>query len=261
MIKLASFNKYFMASLLLATSIYTDLVLCQIVNIESQTQGEIAEGLSGEIELSSDSKSGNTEVNIVAADLNIFFRHRNHLGIFLFERDFGEQQGVRFSDSTFVHGRYRYQLSNNWWWEVFSQADRNDFKRRKLRTIVGSGPRWRIIGNGNFNLTIGSAPMWEKEEYTEQDGKNPERELIRLSNSIFAGYRLNESVIADLTLYWQPDPKDVKNFRALLESSLRFRLLDHLSYRISLKQVRDSRPPEGVKESDAQLTQSLIFDF
>ena len=65
------------------------------------------------------------------------------------------------NNAGFLHFRYNYKLKKNWVrWEAFTQVQFNKANGLRLRFLIGTGPRFKLIQKEKFKTYIGALYMY-----------------------------------------------------------------------------------------------------
>lgn len=235
----------------------------QIAHIMDRTNGNMKEGISSKVEVSLEKKSGNTETERIIADGGIYFKQDKNLYMLLAKRDFGKLKSVIAADSRFLHARYRRTMTDLFDWEFFTQVDTDEIKRREKRSLIGTGPRLKLLSSDRQHLTLGVAPMLEQEIYIKRSGLDTPDSAVKTRASVSSSYELKivEPFAMQLSAYYQPNIETAADYRLSLKSALNIQVLTNLSVKVTVEQNTDSMPPEGAKKTDTILKQSFVFNW
>ncbi len=240
---------------------WSDWGHAQIVNVLQET-GDVGEGTSGKVNSGTDWFNGNTDKLEISADAILRHRYQRHMALLMMQANYGENEGKANLDRQLAHARYRYFVQGPLHWEAFAQIDRNPFRRRRLRVLLGTGPRLQLLEGPQVRTAVGLAYMPEYEELQEEDATEADLTTWRhrlssyLTHMVTLG-RFNVST----TVYLQPDMGDIANVRAFADLSVEFTLLQSISLALSHSLQLDTEPPSAVRPADSLRTLSFAWTF
>ncbi len=230
-----------------------------VINAEDSVLSSDKEGLGGNIGLSVNGNSGNSEK--VNADINgkLIWRHGAHTELLLGGFNYGQSRGTRNSNKSFIHLRHRYALDPSWDLEAFGQAQQNEFSSLKLRTLFGGGVRWSLYEEKVWVLHIGLGSFYEREQLST--GHVPKTTLWRINSYAALNYAIKDGIYFHNTIYYQPAWKDRADFRLHDDAALNISITDRIDLKLSLQLEHDSQPPAGVKGTDIYYKTGLEVHF
>lgn len=231
----------------------------QIVNIENQRLRGDKQGWQGNVDLGFSLISNRQQVIQVNSYNRLMYRRGPHsvLGIasFSFVKA-GEQD---FVNSGFQHLRYGYSLVKHpkLHLEAFEQLQYNKILLLDMRLLGGAGTRITAVDRDSVSLNTGLFVMGEYEE--ELAGKINRQ----LRGSIFLSfdYQFTKAAGFNTITYYQPRADDPRDYRISHESSLRFRVGHHFSFRVSYNLTHDERPPEGGIKTTYTILNTLRYEL
>ena len=233
-------------------------VAAQIVNVLSESNAALENGFSGHGELSFEQRRDASSYRIVTASMQNYMRQQDHVVMFLLSRDYGEQNDELFSNSSFAHLRYRYLWTPSWEWEWFAQFDKNPFRRLSSRRLIGTGPKYKVNGGQNLDVSLGFALMREFEIY---EGEIPDEDRYRWSIALQTGYQYDDRLSLQLAGYYQPETANLKNARVSGTAAMVFSIKQGVEFKLSYQSSRDATPPSGVPKIQSKLTNSLVYHY
>lgn len=252
-----------MACLLAAAlSIQSTAVVASIVNIESQ-RGESEEGLSGRYHLSLSGAKGNTDKLGLTTSVRLESKHETITDLMIAEYAYGESNNRRDTNRAFAHLRRTAQTREKIAPEAFLQAERNEFTRIAFRGLIGGGLRLTVNDTPQMRNHIGIGAYFSREKYDRRPDVSDSgtHHLWRLSSYLSLNGDLNDYARAYNTLYYQPAPRQVSNFRLLNESGLLVRLTERLDLKVALRLIHQSHPPQRVEKTDGNLVTGAEYRF
>ena len=259
------------AAALAATALVAAAVpaAAQIVNVQPKLQVGEAEGVSGALGASVEWKTGNTRMLTLGGEATTrLVRKANHL-IFLMSGRYVSAEGAAFERRVMEHLRYRRDLMSWLGVEAFGQHEFNQFRRLRLRGLVGGGPRLSHAFGSFLELALGTAYMLEHERLDWVLGE--EGELLADSGRRTTQHRWSSYLSVNLavsdrfqlvhTVYAQPRFDDPADLRLLAEATARVALVESFALAVSGSLAWDRRPPLAVEPLDTLLVTSLEWAF
>ncbi|MFK8001876.1 MAG: DUF481 domain-containing protein [Polyangiales bacterium] len=163
-------------------------------------------------------------------------------------------------NNAFAHLRHTHWFIPEFGFDAFAQIQHNDITALNRRILAGAGVRVDAIYERMGTLAFGTAYMaeWEENEIPA-GGVHPVSPLNhRWTSYVTAHLELADGklVISD-TLYIQPRFDSFSDFRVLNEFDLQVAINDHFSLGLAVRVRHDSRPPDEVKPTDLQFTNSI----
>lgn len=230
-----------------------------IVNIEDQRND--GDGTTGTARVSISGDSGNSDRSDVGLGFRLFRREQGTESLLLANYAYGESQGVKNSNRSFVHVRHGTTVRPGTMVEGFAQAERDDFARLAFRGLVGAGLRFPMQ-NETFRASLGVGAFHSWERLT--DGLPNERRDERLwrANLYFSiDRKLDTGLHLHSSTYLQPRIGSMNDFRVLEQLALSVPVTDAVGLRLSLDVLHDRRPPLTVERTDLHYRTTLEMRF
>jgi putative salt-induced outer membrane protein YdiY len=231
----------------------------QIVNIENKRLSGKDEGFDGNIDLNLNFTMNTRQLLQIGNRMKFGYRKNQHHTFILTDLAFVKSNNDDFVNRGYAHLRYNYTLkdSGRVTLEIFQQGQFNRIQKINLRLLTGTGFRFNLIDQKNYQLSIGSGFMGEYEELID-DGLS--RDILSTSYLSFDG-QFSENVGVNTISYFQPKMIDFGNYRFSNETQLRFSINKYLSYKIIYSLTHDSRNLQGVRKTNYILKNTLSFKF
>ncbi len=153
--------------------------------------------LTGNISLS----NYGTEVFYINAGAHVQYQNTKDLYLLLGNYGFLKGNGQSFIDNGFLHFRYNHKLGKVVRWEAFSQLQQNTIINIQSRFLLGTGPRFKILGKKNWRLYAAALLMYERDKETN----NP-HVLNEFRNSSYVSFTFIPAEKTEITstTYYQP---------------------------------------------------------
>ncbi|MCB9224111.1 MAG: DUF481 domain-containing protein [Crocinitomicaceae bacterium] len=243
-------------AILICVPIYVD---AQIVNIENQRLSGKNEGFDGNIELNLNFTMNTKQLLQIGDKMKFGYRKHKHHTFILTDHAFVKSDDDDFINRGYEHLRYNYTLkdSGKIIYEVFQQGQFNKIQKINLRLLLGSGFRFVIIDQKNYQLSFGTGFMGEYEELIDY---GVSRDILSTSYLSFDG-QFSPSIGFNTISYIQPKMIDFGNYRFSNETQLRFKINKYLSFKIIYSVIHDSRDIPEVRKTNYNLRNTLSFSF
>jgi hypothetical protein len=231
----------------------------QIVNIENQRLSAKKEGWTGSVDLWF-SLVKNTNVVLQLGNQNRvrWTKHRSSM-LFLTDMAMVKANSADLVNSGFEHVRYSLATKKwNWLnWESFEQAQYNRVQLIDVRLLMGTGYRATVLDFDSASVNIGTFIMGEYEK--QSDGIV--NQTARYSTFLSFDFQFSKHAGVNCITYYQPDFLDPADFRLTLETSLRFKVTQKLSFQLVYNLFYDSSPPMGIPTTSYFLRNSFRYSF
>jgi hypothetical protein len=233
------------------------------VNIERLRPDIDREGWSGSIGAALDVRTGSVSLVRLLVSGRVD-RHAGRLTTFLLgSGELGFQGGERFSNQGLAHLRGTYRLSPAFGTESYLQVNYDRARLLDFRTLVGGGGRLRLAAGDGAQAWVGSGPMFEYERLDIAPGAaHPARtSVIRWSSYVSLHAVPMQQLVLSLTGYVQPDVGEPGDLRALVVSALSVDVSERVAVTVTFDVRHDSRPPQGIAETDTALRTGVNVQF
>lgn len=235
-----------------------------IVNIENMRVGAPEPGYSGHIDLAVSGDSGNTETTEASLGGRLQHHRDQTTNFAILSYEYGETNDRRNTNATFLHARHIVQYRPTRAWEAYLQAEQDEFTRLSFRGLAGGGLRFTLMEEDDrIGLYLGAGAYYTRETLEQRAGLSDDGtdEYGRASFYLSYQHKLNPQVSLMSTTYYQPRLDDGEDFRALEQASLRVKMNDRLSLKLSVDISHDSRPPQAVEKTDVSYFTGLSYSF
>jgi putative salt-induced outer membrane protein YdiY len=235
-----------------------------VVSMEDLHLKKPAEGFEGEFDLSAGGASGNTDKTDVSAGTRLQWQTGIHTNFLVMSYAYGQTNGVRDTNRSFLHARHIFQTSDPLAWELFLQGERNEFGRIAFRRLAGGGARFSLLERQERSAAfLGAGAFHEWETVIDTIGTTDTGTASTWRGNLYLvlKYRFNENVRLVSSTYYQPSFDDVSDYRALENSALEVAMTDKLGLRVGVEVRHDSRPPQTVDETDVTYRTGINYKF
>lgn len=218
-------------------------------------------GLNGEVALSLETKSGNTDKESYSASAKIAYDNNvSYVTWAEFSGEYGESNGVKDTNKKYSHIRYIHTTYfDDLKAEAFAQLQSDEFRLIKSRTLGGAGVRYKLFSFfGKDKGYLGLGAFHESIRYSSND---PSEDNVRFN--IYFAYTIDITKGSKLsyTGYYQPITDSFSDYVQSHQAQLKVNIYKQLFLRLSVTYDYDSKPPIGVKKEDFTQKTSLVFEF
>ncbi|MBI2258064.1 MAG: DUF481 domain-containing protein [Flavobacteriia bacterium] len=232
----------------------------QIVNIENKRIYDDSTGINGSSDLTFNYIENKNVFYSLKNTTRLQYKSKSKTHYFLLLSDLFYSGGKKivFANSGMLHFRYSFRINKSTWkWETFSQIQYNQLLNQKMRFLLGTGLRDKLIDKNKIKLFLGSSFMYEYEEI------QPNNEFLnnyRWSN-YFSWFISVKNIQLTGTSYYQPLFEDFKDYRFSGQYVLSTQLSKKWRIKAEYNVFSDSRPPTGVKKVVSSLLIGFGIDF
>ena len=217
--------------------------LAQVVNIEAKRFKTDTIGWKGSADLGFSMGKQKETFFMMSANAHVQYKSKKHLYLLLGNSDLVKSKTAKLINSGFIHFRHNFKLKKDWVrWESFTQAQFNKMNGLKVRYLLGTGPRFKILSKEDYRIYIGTLYMYEFEK--SLDGLT---KLNQVRFSSYLSYTFCPIDILELigTFYYQPNITENKDYRLSSENSINVKLHKNLILGLNFRMNYDSFPPSG----------------
>ncbi len=224
----------------------------QIVNIENRRIYDDTLGWSGAVDANF-SALQNKDL-LLSGSFRPRVQYKTKRNYFLFLTDWTYSKGADrvFANAGMSHFRYAFRLQSKksskkspWKLECYTQIQYNQLLDQRMRTLVGTGIRCKLLDKKGYRIYTGSSFFYEYEEILSAPVFNRD---FRWSN--YLSWYFNPLPTFSFTgvTYYQPLFKDFKDFRWMGQYTLSFQVMRRVDLRFEFNTFYDSRPPINIEE-------------
>jgi hypothetical protein len=238
--------------------IFTINIYSQVVNIESRRMRTDTIGWSGSAKINFQLSKTTEEIFDFGGALHSQYKTKNDLWLFLAEVRLIKGAGTEFVNSGFAHLRYNRKITESLLrWEIFAQYQYNKALEVGERILAGTGPRFKIYDSDLFRLYCAALYMFE---YQQSVDKTILERNHRSSSYVSFTFDYERFLFSN-TAYYQPNLKNFRDYRILLQSELKIKIFKNLSFVSGFNFRYDSYPFPDVPKTTYSLFNGLEFEF
>ena len=237
-----------------------NLANAQIVNIENKRLSDQKNGFTGSADLNLNFVMNTRQLFQIGDKIKVGYKKDRHFAFLITDHALIKSDDNSFVNRGYEHLRYNYTLkdSGRVIFEAFQQGQFNKIQRIDLRLLLGTGFRFKILDQKNYQLNIGTSVMGEYERLT--DSGLATTDILNSSYFSFDG-QFNDSFGMNSIIYFQPKLTDLGTYRIANETSFRIKLTDHFTFKLVYNLAHDSRDIDGVRKTNYTLKNTFSFRF
>ena len=258
---------HFYPSKLVASVLFFASIILQsanagaITNIESERVQPEDTGWSGQIDLTVDGDSGNTNKKSAELAAKVVYVQDQYTTLMIIKSEYGESSKIKDTDNNFAHLRTIQTLTNRLATEQYLQYQDNEFKLLNARQLAGGGVRYLMTPDTkNISLHLGAGAY-----YTEERWDLEPEELVDdyARGSFYSSYKhqLTDTIFIIDTLYLQPRLSQPSDLYIYNQFSIKIDIYKALSLKFSLESSHDSDPVSDLKKTDQSYSTALVYNF
>jgi hypothetical protein len=240
---------------------FTTTVFTQVVNVEDRRVrlGDSTHWL-GKADVGFNVIQNTQQFLTASAAVQVEFKEKKHFVLSLTAYNFAKSSTQDILNDGFQHLRYNYDVTERVVWEVYTQAQYNERIRLRLRTLAGTGFRFKLLRNPKAKLYLGASYFYEQTRFrdTTTDFVNH-----RLSFYVSFSSKLGPNARFASTTYYQPILSDVNNQRWASDNTLVLPITRKIAFRANLNLTYDTDPrlPPSVPDLIYAWTNGLRVEF
>lgn len=234
-------------------------LLAQIINVEDR-RAAIGDSIGWyeTLEIGSNLVKNNSSLFSIYGEAQIEFAYKKRKLLSLTKASFVKAGDENFVNQGFQHIRYNSQWTKWLVYELFGQGQYNEQAMIRLRALVGTGFRFRILQKKDDRVHLGLSYMYEYDQESNEEIVHHDHRL----NSYFSfGIRVAKVVNLTSTTYFQPLFDNFSDHRISSETSGEFQITKKLFFETSYIYAFDARAPEGAPSTIYSLTNGLKYKF
>ncbi|MBS1622115.1 MAG: DUF481 domain-containing protein [Bacteroidetes bacterium] len=212
----------------------------QIINVENARMQSDSIGWMGGA--SASFSFNKSEQNVFSLNMSAHLQYKTKKDLWLILGNYGYLRGgsKRYLSNRFLHFRYNRKLTPWLRWEAFSQVQKDLVTDIKLRSLTGTGPRFKIVSTKKLHLYAAALLMYE----IESEATSPVIKHFNWRSSNYISFTIlpNENMEIISTTYFQPRLNLLKDFRLLNDLNLRIKTGKRFSVSLQWNLIYDQFP-------------------
>jgi len=233
------------------------------VNVEVLRKALTKSGVHGTLNGSITTYQGNTMGTELGGGALLGYRSGRDLIYLTTNASYANLGGNVQVANAFAHLRYNHKLDEWVAWEVFTQGESDRFRRLRLRTLMGTGPRFTILDGDVASLFYGVSYMYEHTALADSVETRVRPDDVSRLNNYAALLIVLEPQRATLsnTMYYQPRFDDFRDVRLLEILSLDVSVTGRISASLQATLRYEAPVPEPLKRADLMVKNMLGVTF
>ena len=234
--------------------------LFAIVAIKPREVGEHP-GTTGEVAGSLETRRGNTDKDNYSLSFKMEYDSNTTWLVWGMVRgEYGEASGEKNTNNFFSHLRYiRNVIGDHTAVEIFLQAQEDEFKDIKDRSLAGGGIRWKASREDSKwgGAFLGLGLFYEYVGYSTT--VDPLERNARMNSYLAYTFRFEETGLFAVAAYYQPRVDRFDDYMSIVAARVEVSVYKQLYVGIRVAYEYDSHPAVGVKNED--FTQTTLFKY
>jgi len=243
--------------IIIALFLWSTQLRAQILNIENYRIKTDTIGWAGKLGLDFSLTKNTHSLTKIGSNIHVQYKTKRSLYLLLGQYQIFISDGSNLIDKSIGHLRYNYKFTPKIVGELFLQLQRNSVSKIELRSLLGTGMRFKLSNNKKYRFYLGSAVMYEHEKSLENI--IPVSQTFRWSNYFSTSLYPTKSFTFISTTYYQPAINQFSDYRLLSQNSLIFSVSKHISFKTSLNIQYDSDPIPGIPNLQYGVASGLIY--
>lgn len=232
----------------------------QIVNVESLRKVTDTSKWSGNVGLNLSLIKNKNDIFKVTNRAHLQYLNKRNLYLIVTNLNFQQLDSSKFVNSGTIHLRYNYKFKPKIAWEIFFQSQYDAVSNIDLRSLLGTGPRFKLGSSEKYKFYMGTLLMHEYEKSTETFGTNINRDVRGSAYLSFSLYPASQFSVVSTT-YYQPKLEAFRDYRISNDTSLAFEIYKGLGFKSTFNLLFDAFPPSGVPRTQYTWTNGIVYTF
>ncbi len=220
-------------------------LFAQIINIEEKRFKNTLDSVHwyGDLEFGASIAQVQKEVIQFRLGAQVEYKNQEHLVLWLTDYNLLRAGGESFNNAAFQHVRYNYKVQETLTWEIYAQIQSNKLQHINLRSLAGTGIRWRAYKNksGKNRIYVGTSFLYEDNLFKGGE----EKDYLRSSNYLSITVQ-NATFKFNSTTYYQPELYHLRSARLSTQNNISFKITKKISFKVNARAAYDSTLPSGL---------------
>lgn len=232
-----------------------------IVNMDGLHFKSDSDSFKADLDVLLSGSSGNSDTQSISVNSQFSWFTENHINLAVLGYQYRENENVKSQDKSFVHFRHIRKMTSSRDWEIFSQAETNQFTRLSYRGLLGTGLRYSVFTTENHKsyAGIGAFYLREKVEYRAGLTDHGTDEYSRANFYLLSKYKTKSKLNFTNVLYFQPRLGEFSDYNALIESKLDVQITPAFSLRFAVDIEYDSKPSQTIEKMDVNYMTGFVY--
>lgn len=232
---------------------------------ETEAQADPSDAWKLSAELSYTDQSGNRVLRLLTGGISVARIHpRYELDSSLRSR-YGKSQREVVARSHQATLAVDLDPGQRWSPFLFSEAERDEFRRLDLRFSSGAGAKYTILEapDSKAEASVSLALLYSHQSLlpSATDPAPGRTDLARWSMRVRGTRELRPGISARHVTFYQPVWDQMADYLLRSDTGMKILLTERLAISLEYQLNRTARPPEGVEPDDRLFKTGLIIDF
>lgn len=234
-----------------------------IINIEALRIALQNQESVGVVAFVHDRKTGNTDINRFKITGQGMWRKGEFENLASIEREFGSSNNVRDTNKTTSHLRTNWLFRNPVSYEAFGQLEDDQFRRFRMRALLGAGLRYKLADEEKFKAFGGTGAFWSREtlDYAPNTTDAGTLDVNRANLYLSFNWLVMPEIELNGIVYYQPSIVAFADTRVFGTGQAVLHVNQLISVSFNYMLSYDTEPPELVKGADQTYSTALNFKF
>lgn len=172
---------------------------------------------------------------------------------------YGESRGVVVARSIQTNVSFDFNPKAQWSPYAFATVERDPFRRLDLRSNTGSGVTHSFHRGASGDFSVSAAALYSHEGFTI--ASQPDRDDARWNVQTRGSQKIGNTVRVENSFFYKPVWNERTDYNIQSVTKLSSKITQHLAMTLSHEYLKDSTPPEGVRQEDQRVQAGLTFEF
>ena len=245
-------NLFFSSFLLISLSFNA-----QILNIENYRIKTDTVGWSGKLGLNLSLTKNTKSLTNIGSNIHVQYKTPKNLYLILSNYNLLVSDNQDLINKAVIHLRHNYKINQTLRSELFFQAQNNSISKIELRTLIGSGLRYKLSKKEKQKFYLGTTLMYEHEKI--KDNLEPISNIFRFSTYFSFSVYLDGNLSWIGTTYYQPAVKNMNDYRIATQTSLTYSFSKRLAFSTKFSLNYDAKPVIGIPKTDYNLSSGIVY--
>ena len=192
---------------------------------------------------------------------HIQYKDSKHLWLFVNDLNIQKTESNSLVNKGTQHLRYNHKIFTRIKMEAFAQAQYDAISEIKFRGLLGTGPRFILSEKEKYKFYLGTLIMYEYEKALGNIENNLQRD-VRGSSYFSFNLIPTETISIISTSYFQPKLELFSDFRLSNDTSLLFKILKNLAFKLNFNYLYDAFPvSSNIPKTQFEITNGLLYSF
>lgn len=172
---------------------------------------------------------------------------------------YGESRGVVVARNVQSNLSFDFNPKSMWSPYAFATVERDPFRHLDLRSNTGSGVTHTFYRAATGELAVSLAALYSHEGFTVST--QPDRDDARWNLQTRGSQKIGKSARIENTFFYKPVWNQRGDYNIQSTTRLSSRITQRLAMTLSHEYLKDSTPPQGVKQDDQRVQAGFTFEF